>query len=188
MLGAAVAAFCCYAAYADGTARMAEPGRWKYLGDGTEIRAQVRTPDQMAAFYEARGFPAAAIAKIRQACFVTVVVVNKGHEVLWLEPAHWEVSSSDSRIARYDAQRWKSAFDEVNLPDANRATFRWTQLPEQRDLRHDEPVGGNLTLPPVAAPFDIVMKFDVGSDRSGKIVVRFPGLKCSVRTMGKGDG
>jgi len=188
MRSLAVAACWCCTAYADGTAQMTEPGMWRYLGDGAEIRAQVRTPDQMAAFYEARGFPVGAIEKIRQACFVTVAVVNKGHEVLWLEPARWEVSSSGARIERYDAQRWKSAFDEVKLPDANRATFRWTQLPEQRDLRHDEPVGGNLTLPPVAVPFDIVMNFDTGENRSGKIVVRLPGLTCRSGAKGKGDG
>ncbi len=34
-----------------------------------------------------------------------------------------------------------------DLPQANRSTFGWTQLPAVRDLQPDEPVGGNLVFP-----------------------------------------
>ncbi len=40
-----------------------------------------RAPEQMAAFYEARGFPQNAIDLITDTCFVTVHIENKSQQV-----------------------------------------------------------------------------------------------------------
>ena len=91
-------------------------------------------------------------------------------------PSICAFSSGDKTIGVYGEPA--SLADRLRVPYATRAAFRWTQLPEQRDLRTDEPVGGNITLPPLAGPFTLVMHFDIGRQRDDKRELRFPQLHC----------
>jgi len=138
-----------------------------------------RTPEQMAAFYEARGFPAAAIERIKATCFVTVHVENRSRRVMWLEPHRWKITANGKPLARLDAAYWETQWDEIDLPRANRSTFGWTQLPAVRDLQPDEPVGGNIVLPGSTTTFDLEAYFQTGQDRRGSpIEVRFENVSC----------
>lgn len=138
-----------------------------------------RTPEQMAAFYEARGFPQRAIERIRQTCFVTVHIKNKGDRVLWLEQKNWQYTSNNSKLQRLDKHYWDSVWEEIGLPQANRSTFGWTQLPDVRDLQPDEPVGGNVVLPGTTESFTIDAHFLTGKNkRKGMRVIRFENVQC----------
>jgi len=138
-----------------------------------------RTPEQMAAFYEARGFPAAAIARIRTTCFVTVHIENRSRRVIWLEPDRWKITSHGEILPRLDDVYWETQWDAIELPQANRATFGWTQLPAVRDLQPDEPVGGNIVLPGTTATFNLDAYFQTGKDRRGDLLmVRFENIAC----------
>jgi len=138
-----------------------------------------RTPEQMAAFYEARGFPPAAIEKIKATCFVTVHIENRSQRILWMEPDSWKFSSHGQPLQRLDRDYWEAQWEEIELPQANRSTFGWTQLPAVRDLQPDEPVGGNVVFPGTTATFDIGAYFRTGQDRRGKVLeVRFENVAC----------
>jgi hypothetical protein len=138
-----------------------------------------RTPEQMAAFYEARGFPPAAIEKIKATCFVTVHIENRSQRVMWMEPDTWKFSSNDQPLQRLDRDYWEAQWDAVSLPQANRSTFGWTQLPTVRDLQPDEPVGGNVVFPGTTDRFDLDAVFRTGQDRRGKVLeVRFENVAC----------
>jgi hypothetical protein len=138
-----------------------------------------RTSGQMAAFYEARGFPKAALELIRNSCFVTVHIENKSERVIWLETTNWQLSSNNMPVQRMGKDHWDTLWDEINLPLANRATFGWTQLPEQRDLQPDEPAGGNIVLKGNVREFNMVARFRTGRDkRGGMLEVRFQDVEC----------
>lgn len=138
-----------------------------------------RTPEQMAAFYEARGFPPAAIDRIRATCFVTVHVENRGERVLWLEPDSWRIAAGGTPVQRLDRDYWTAHWNTIDLPQANRSTFGWTQLPAQRDLQPGEPVGGNIVLPGTTGQFDLQARFATGADRRGDpLEVRFENVAC----------
>jgi hypothetical protein len=137
------------------------------------------TPDQMTAFYEARGFPKAALELISDTCFVTVHIENKSRRVIWLETANWRLSSNNREIRRRSKEDWDALWDEINLPLANRATFGWTQLPGQRDLQPDEPVGGNIVLRGDIKTFNLEARFLTGRHkRGGMLEVRFQDIDC----------
>jgi hypothetical protein len=137
------------------------------------------TPDQMTAFYEARGFPKAALELISDTCFVTVHIENKSRRVIWLETANWRLSSNNREIRRRSKEDWDALWDEINLPLANRATFGWTQLPVQRDLQPDEPVGGNIVLGGDIKTFNLEARFLTGRHkRGGMLEVRFQDIDC----------
>jgi len=139
-----------------------------------------RTPEQMAAFYEARGFPPAAITKIRSTCFVTVHIENRSRQILWMEPDTWKFSSGDQPLQRLDSDYWNTQWEAVDLPRANRSTFGWTQLPAVRDLQPEESVGGNIVFPGTTGSFDLEAHFPTGAERRGKqLDIRFENVNCA---------
>jgi len=137
------------------------------------------TPEQIAAFYEARGFPEKALELISSACFVTVHIENKSQRVIWLETANWRLSSNNQAVQHLDKDHWNTRWDEINLPLANRATFGWTQLPVQRNLQPDEPVGGNIVLRGDIRKFNLKAQFLTGKHKRGGILeIRFQDINC----------
>ncbi len=136
-------------------------------------------PEQMAAFYEARGFPRDAIDLIRQTCFVTVHIENKSRSTIWLEQKNWRTSSNSKPLPRLGRDYWDRQWNEINLRLASRSTFGWTQLPLVRDLQPDEPVGGNIIFPGTTESFDLEARFYIGQDkRGGMLVTRFENIQC----------
>jgi hypothetical protein len=119
----------------------------------------------MTAFYEARGFPQAAIDLITDTCFVTVHIENNARQVTWLETANWELPANRQPLAIPDMDDWNRTWDRIDLPQANRSTFFWTQLPAVVDLLADEPVDGNIVPPGSVTHFDIVANFVTGQDK-----------------------
>jgi hypothetical protein len=137
------------------------------------------TRDQMAAFYEARGFPRDAITRIRKTCFVTVHVRNKSRSVIWLEQKNWRTTGNSKPLPRLGSDYWNGQWNDIDLPLAKRSTFGWTQLPLVRDLQPDEPVGGNVVFPGTTESFDLEARFYVGRDkRGGMLVTRFENIQC----------
>jgi hypothetical protein len=150
--------------------------------ENSDISMSLRphSPDQMAAFYEARGFPRSAVQRLRHACFITVHVENRGRQVVWLELKNWHFLTGKGEIHRLDRSHWDSVWDEIGLPPANRSTFGWTQLPAVRDLQPGEPVGGNVILPVTDGAFTLHADFLTGKDkRAGLISARFEKLRCA---------
>ena len=139
-----------------------------------------RSPEQMAAFYEARGFPRAAIDRIRQTCFVTVHIKNKSKDVIWLDTDQWRFTGDGKPLTRLDDSYWRAQWNEIDLRQASRSTFGWTQLPPVRDLQPDEPVGGNLVFPGDTNTLTIEATLPTGADRQGEAIsVGFGNIRCS---------
>jgi hypothetical protein len=144
------------------------------------IRVVVRSRDQLAAFYLARGFNQAAVDEILSTCFITPIIRNKTFEVLWLDLDEWRFARSDTEISRIKRSYWPPRWEAVQLPRAQRSTFGWTLMPEARDLRLDESVGGNVVIPMQDGPFTLTMHFPTGADRQGPVkTVVFEGLRCA---------
>lgn len=145
------------------------PARAAHLGqDDLEFSLSPRTPEQLVAFYTARGFAPEAARMIAASCFLTVGIVNHGKDVVWLEPARWRFETLDGRpLRRIAREEWEERFERLAVPLAQRATFGWTQLPESRDLQPGEPVGGNVALEAAPEPFRVIARFRTGADGNG---------------------
>jgi len=144
-----------------------------------KIRLFPRTPSQMAGFYEGRGFPSAAIHATTQQCFITIGMRNLGDKKIWLDLSRWRIYNDKGKITRTDRDQWKHTWQTLKVPLSYQATFYWTLLPEQRDLHHDEPVGGNITLSPTYTPFTIEAEFPTGEDQRGQpLTVKFDQVRC----------
>ena len=154
------------------------PGPY-YEDDRMLVVLVPRTPIQMAAFYEARGFPQSALDRIMQTCFITLHIENKGNEVLWVDLGQWQFTSDGKPVARLDEPYWQQQWDEIKLRQASRSTFGWTQFPPLRDLQPDEPVGGNLVFPGNIDSVTIDAVLHTGADRGGaEIRLGFGNVSC----------
>ncbi len=154
------------------------PGPY-YEDDRMLVLLVPRTPTQMAAFYEARGFPQSALDRIVQTCFITLHIENKSNEVLWVDLGQWRFTSNGKDIARLDEHYWQQQWNEINLRQASRSTFGWTQFPPLRDLQPDEPVGGNMVFPGSIDSVTIDAVLHTGPDRSGaEIRLGFGNVGC----------
>ena len=137
------------------------------------------TAEQTAAFYEARGFPREAIDIIKSTCFVTVHVRNRGKQVIWLDTGHWSFTHDGKPLRHLDKSWWDAQWARIDLRQASRSTFGWTQLPLQRDLQPDEPVGGNIVLPGDTRRFDMTLRMATGADRRGEpVILEFSDVEC----------
>lgn len=148
--------------------------------DQITVALSPRTPQQMSAFYEARGFGPEMIDVLGKECFITVLIRNKSDDILWLDLSRWTFSAADGAVVRRDRTHWRERWAAMQIPPAHQSTFRWTLLPEQLDFRPGEQEGGNIILPRLGKPVDITARFDAGRDRSGKpVMVEFKQVECA---------
>jgi len=151
----------------------------KFKSDEIRIGAYPRTPAQMAAFYEGRGFPQDAIKATTEFCFITIGIRNTGNQKIWLDLEDWRFYNEKGDIVRKNRQNWIDTWNNLNVPLSYQSTFSWTTLPETRDLHEDEPVGGNVTLTPTYSPFTIEARFATGEKKQGKpIIVKIENIRC----------
>ena len=152
---------------------------FKFKNDDIRIGVNPRTPSQMAAFYEGRGFPKNAIEATTQYCFITIGIRNTGKQKIWLDLSQWRFYDKNGVIVRKDKTQWKATWKALNVPLSSQATFNWTTLPEVRDLHRDEPVGGNITLTPTYTPFTIEARFPTGENKKGALLIhKIENIRC----------
>jgi hypothetical protein len=159
------------------------PDTARYQDDKLVMVTRTRTPEQLAAFYAARGFNPASIAAVTKPCFVFGMVENLGEERLWLILDDWRFIDADGKpIERIKRAEWKQTWQTTGLPQAKQATFGWTQLPESRDLHRYEHVGGQLAIPWQHRPFTLQASFRTAPDQSGPLrKVTFEKLTCKLQ-------
>jgi hypothetical protein len=143
------------------------------------LRLATRTPNQMAAFYEARGFPKFAIDEIRKTCFITVGLRNNSNSIVWFDLSNWHFSTAKGPLPRILREDWKKRWQELGLEERFQSTFRWTLSPEQLDFRPNEREGGNLTLPRTEDPITITGTITVGDKRERQYDVKFENIRCA---------
>ncbi|MFO7603932.1 MAG: hypothetical protein R6X06_08975 [Gammaproteobacteria bacterium] len=162
---------------------MANTGRFET--DQLTIRISARTPQQMAAFYEGRGFPREMIEATRQACFFTVGIKNKSNTILWHDLDQWTFTAASQPVQRFTRAYWKAKWQSLQAPLASQSTFRWTLMPEQLDFRPQEAEGGNITLPRGPLVYDIKAVFQTGEDKTGPIIKAvLTDIRCGEDTPG----
>lgn len=138
-----------------------------------------RAPEQMAAFYEARGFPKTATELIKKTCYFTAIVRNKSNQVIWLDLKYWRFYDSQNEIERIDRQYWNLQWEKIKLQQAHRSTFAWTLLPEIRNLLPNEQVGGNIVLPALTDKFTLETIFITGKNKRGsEIHAELKNIQC----------
>jgi hypothetical protein len=151
----------------------------RFENDILRIRIVPRTPNQISAFYEARGFPQFAIDEVRKVCFITVGVGNKSNNKLYHDLSQWEFTDSKGPVKRYLRTHWKQRWNQLGLEKRFQSTFRWTLMPEKLDFYPQEGEGGNLIFPRSGRPITIKAVVRIGEpDKQNIYNVIFNDVKC----------
>ena len=144
------------------------------------MRLITRTPNQIAAFYEARGFPDFAITEVRNACFITIGLLNKSNQMLYHDVSQWRFIDKNGPVKRRLRSDWKTRWNELGLEKRFQSTFRWTLMPEKLDFYPQEGEGGNLTFPRTGNPITISARIQTGRlDKQSISEVVFKDVNCA---------
>jgi len=161
---------------------LAAPIRSNWVVENEYIKLEMiaRTPEQMAAFYEARGFPKTAIRELGQMCFITTSLKNKSRDVIWMKLANWKFTGKQGPLKRFHRNELKARWQQIGLAQQYQSTFRWTLIPEVLDYRPDEREGGNIVLQRTDQPFSLQAQFIMGAEQDGKrLSVKIGDLRCA---------
>ena len=144
------------------------------------IEFKPRSPDQMASFYEARGFPKAMRDILRKQCYITVGIHNTSQQKIWLNLEDWKFSVNGKIIKRQHRDQWKQRWQDMGMSLRHQSTFRWTLIPETLDYLPGEDEGGNLVLPFNKEKITLDAVFATGEDKKGKpIHIHYDQLYCA---------
>lgn len=143
------------------------------------LRLAPRTPNQIEAFYEGRGFPRAALDEIKQACFITVGLRNNSDSIVWYNLNNWRFTTPKGPLQRILRSDWRQRWKQIGLAERFQSTFRWTLAPEQLDFRPHEREGGNLTLPRTDQPITITGDIYVGKQKTDLYQIKFENIYCA---------
>jgi hypothetical protein len=165
-----------------GAGSMALAADKKLVFENEQIKLQLfpRTPNQMAGFYEARGFPKKMVDVLTGFCFMTAVIHNKTNDVFWMDLDNWKFSSDSGELQRAHRNQWPPRWRKMNIPMASQSTFRWTLLPEKLEFFPDEHEGGNVILVAVQNAFTLQASFAVGKNKDkSNIMARINNIQCA---------
>ena len=103
---------------------------WQTETDGIQVRLTQISPDQARAFYQARGFSAAASERYASECVFMTVVRNIGDTPLRHRLADWRYVAGDqpARAIRGKAE-WARLWKRQGVPESARIAFTWAQFP-----------------------------------------------------------
>lgn len=143
------------------------------------VDLEPRTPEQVSAFYAARGFPRQMVEILSNQCFITVRIHNTSDEVIWLELANWRFIADGEPLTRLHRDAWKARWQAMDVPLSSQSTFRWTLLPETLDFQPGEREGGNIILPSSTGSISVRAEFATGRDGKGPVIRRsFDNVHC----------
>ncbi|HHJ13224.1 MAG TPA: hypothetical protein ENJ79_02450 [Gammaproteobacteria bacterium] len=144
-----------------------------------ELEFRSRTPNQMRAFYLARGFERRMLDALQDQCFITVRITNTGDRVVWLDLTDWRFEYQGKPLVRPHRRDWLARWARMGVPRAHRSTFRWTLLPERLDYQPGEREGGNIILPRVEGKIRLHARFATGPDGKGPPLEQDHLLQCA---------
>lgn len=161
---------------------LAVPAQNKWVVENKYIKLVMiaRTPEQMAAFYEARGFPKTVIRELDKMCFITTSLRNKSQDVIWMKLANWKFTSKQGSLKRFHRNELKARWQKIGLAQQYQSTFRWTLIPEVLDYHPGEREGGNIVLQRTGEAFSFQAQFVIGAKDDGKsLSVQINNLRCA---------
>ena len=85
----------------------ADKKRYKFENSQIKVRLTPQYPQQIAAFYEGRGFSKQMINRLKQQCFLTTGVLNKSKDIIWHDITKWVFTDKSGVIIPFNKQYWK---------------------------------------------------------------------------------
>jgi hypothetical protein len=154
-------------------ARDAETGiqSWETGAQGVNLSLTQILPDQVRAFYLARGFDREAAEAYASACVFQTVLRNEGNAPISFHLGDWRMLKGKTAFRLKTEHDWQHEWAGRKLTEPARIAFRWAQFPLQQDFEPGDWNQGMTTYPlPRGACFDLKFKWRAGGKTREGIV------------------
>ena len=132
-------------------------GSWQTEHAGIQVRLTQISPDQARAFYQARGFSAAAAERYVAECVFMTVVRNIGDAPIRHRLADWRyVVAGQAPRAIRSKPEWERIWKQMGVNESARIAFSWAQIPATQTFAPGDWNQGMTTYNvPRDKPFDL---------------------------------
>lgn len=118
------------------------PGTWVLNQEGLELTLKQLHPDQVRAFYQARGFSSKIANDIANSCMFQSIAKNtqnkaQGHTIT-VQLKLWRVKTDSETRGIKLKESWNNQWKDDEVTPAARIAFRWATLPTEQSY---EPSG-----------------------------------------------
>jgi hypothetical protein len=130
---------------------------------GVNVSLTQLLPDQVRAFYVARGFDLDDADVFAEACvYMTVLRNDTAPGELDFRLSDWEVEHKGETRALPPLDDWLAQWEARGVPDSARLAFRWAQFPAEQSYAPGEWNQGMLAtgLPP-GSRFDLIARWTI---------------------------
>ena len=145
---------------------------WQTESAGIQVRLTQIDPNQIRAFYQARGFSPQQLEPYAATCVFMTVVRNIGTTAIEHRLADWHYQDTprQSRHIR-SKEEWDALWTKMEVPQPARIAFTWAQFPaEQRFEPGDWNQGMTSYDLPRTARFDLTFTWQQSGDtRTGQL-------------------
>lgn len=115
---------------------------WKIEKQGMSIRFVQRLPDQMRAFFLARGFSANDAEHIATSCAFQTVLTNTSHKSvpspLNFDLRDWVVNHESKKSGMKAREDWSKEWDAKKISMSSKLAFKWALVPTQMEYRPND--------------------------------------------------
>lgn len=116
---------------------------WEWRGDGVSLQQVQRLPDQTRAFFQGRGFPAAAAERLATTCVFQVTLRNEGEGPITLDLSEWRIDRGAGPEPLRLTADWQAEWEGMGLPESARIAFQWAMFPTRQTF---EPQDWNMGM------------------------------------------
>ncbi len=136
------------------------------------------TKGSRTAFYEARGFTAAAIRPYAETCGISFAMRNDGAATIAVSLTEWRAIGADGKVVGFILpDSWDEHWRKLGVAQAARIAFRWAQFQSENVFAPGDWIMGMATLEAApAGPFRLVARY---SDDRGNHEIVLDRLDCA---------
>lgn len=119
---------------------------WHGVRDGVKVKATALTRASVLAFYQARGFPAGAIAPYADACVFSFELHNTTKQSLRVRLADWRSDSAAGAVRFRLPEAWEAEWAKRGVAEPARIAFRWAQFQSELEFAPGDWIMGMAAL------------------------------------------
>ncbi|QKK11804.1 MAG: hypothetical protein HND59_09620 [Pseudomonadota bacterium] len=156
---------------------------WRMDAQGFQVELVQLQPNQVRAFYIARGFSAEQAESLAVTCLMQMIVRNAqptGAQPIQLPLAHWGVHTAAGRQPLRLTGDWDTLWDAQGTAPEARLAFRWALFPVDQTFHPGDGNWGMITTGlAVGTRFDLLMQWMRGAQTE---TAAMRSLQCAADT------
>lgn len=152
---------------------------WEIEGQHVRLSLTQVTPDQVRAFYLARGFSREDVERIASVCVFETVFRNvSSPDAISFDLSDWRIVAGKRIEPLKLEKQWQEEWEAHKVPPASRIAFRYALYPTSQSFEPGDWNQGMTTFDlPLGSTFDLVFKWKSSGGKQYEATLR--GVQCA---------